>query len=101
MQDVGHLELIWLTVKRTSRVGRSLQNEQNDYRKIFFQIFLFVVGRKILIQNKNVQGWSPCVVLTQDFSHYEYFIDRCRFVYKWTRKRFYISFCIQNRHDAI
>lgn len=28
MQDVGHLELIWLTVKRTSRVGRSLQNEQ-------------------------------------------------------------------------
>ena len=24
MQDVGHLELIWLTVKRTSRVGRSL-----------------------------------------------------------------------------
>ena len=24
MQDVGHLELIWLTVERTSRVGRPL-----------------------------------------------------------------------------
>ena len=32
------------------------------------------------IRNKNVQGWLPCMVLTQDFSHYQYFIDRCRFV---------------------